>query len=74
MTAGTAAPSREALAPLPGVSHPAAPWRLAGPSIVVPALVPIETARRFVPPDVPLVPVAPGVTGGGLIDVTYEHG
>ena len=74
MTAGAAAPTSDALAPLPGVGHPPAPWRLAGPSIVVPALVPLHAARRLVPPDAAVVPVAPGLTAGGLIAVTYEEG
>ena len=74
MTRGAAAPTRDALAPLPGVDHPPAPWRLGGPAIVIPALVPVEAARRFVPPDAQVLPVAPGLTAGGLIAVTYESG
>jgi hypothetical protein len=56
------------------VSHPPAPWRLAGPAVVVPALVPLERAREVVPRDAQVVPVAPGRTLGGLIAVTYEQG
>jgi hypothetical protein len=47
---------------------------LAGPCIVVPLLVPVERARRFVPGDVQIVPAAPGRTLGALIGVTYEPG
>lgn len=54
--------------------HPPAPWRLGGPAIVVPLLVPVERARAFVPDDVPIVPAAPGRTVGALIAVTYEQG
>ena len=54
--------------------HPPAPWRLHGRAIVVPALVPVERARIEVPADVQVVPVAPGLTAGGLIAVTYEEG
>lgn len=74
MTAGAAAPTADALMPLPGVAHPPAPWRLAGPAIVVPALVPLAAARRFVPRHARVVPVAPGLTAGALVAVTYEHG
>ena len=74
MTAGAAAPSEDALALLPGVSHPPAPWRLSGPALIVPALVPVDAARRFVPADAHVVPVARGLTAGGLIAVTYERG
>jgi acetoacetate decarboxylase len=56
------------------VAHPAAPWRLAGPCVVVPLLVPVARARRFVPGDVQIVPAAPGRTLGTLIGVTYETG
>jgi hypothetical protein len=54
--------------------HPPAPWRLHGRAIVVPALVPVERARIEVPAGVEIVPVAPGLTAGGLIAVTYEEG
>jgi len=54
--------------------HPPAPWRLHGRAIVVPALVALERARTEVPADVEVVPVAPGLTAGGLIAVTYEEG
>lgn len=69
-----AATGSVALTPLPGVGHPPAPWRLGGPAVVVPALVPVALARAFVPSGVAIVPVAPGLTVGGLIAVTYEHG
>lgn len=69
-----AATGSAALAPLPGVGHPPPPWRLGGPAIVVPVLVPLARARAFVPRDVRVVPVAPGYTAGGLIAVTYERG
>ena len=59
---------------VPGLPHPPAPWRLGGPAVVVPALVPIEQARRVVPSSLAVVPVAPGHTLGGLIAVTYEPG
>ena len=55
-------------------SHPPAPWRLAGPCIIVPVLVPVERARRFVARDTDIVPAAPGRTLGALIGVTYEPG
>jgi hypothetical protein len=54
--------------------HPPAPWRLGGPSVVVPALVPLERARSAIAADLQVVPVAPGRTLGGLIAVTYEPG
>ena len=54
--------------------HPAAPWRLQGRTIIVPALVPLERARAEIHADVEIVPVAPGMTAGGLIAVTYEPG
>ena len=54
--------------------HPPAPWRLGGPSLVVPALVPIANARRAIPDGLSIVPAAPGHTLGGLIAVTYEPG
>jgi hypothetical protein len=38
----------------------------------VPALVPLENARRAVPSSLQVVPVAPGHTMGGLIAVTYS--
>jgi acetoacetate decarboxylase len=54
--------------------HPPAPWRLGGPSLVVPALVPMRNARQAIPDSLSIVPVAPGHTLGGLIAVTYEAG
>jgi hypothetical protein len=54
--------------------HPPAPWRLGGPAVVVPALVPLVRAREVIPDDLQVVPVAPGRTLGGLIAVTYEPG
>jgi acetoacetate decarboxylase len=54
--------------------HPPAPWRLGGPSLVVPALVPMANARRAIPDSLSVIPVAPGYTLGGLIAVTYEPG
>jgi len=42
--------------------------------VVVPALVPIECARRVIPDALEIVPVVPGHTLGGLIAVTYERG
>ena len=55
-------------------SHPPAPWRLGGPALVVPALVPIANARRAIPDGLSIVPATPGHTLGGLIAVTYEPG
>jgi acetoacetate decarboxylase len=55
-------------------SHPPAPWRLGGPSLVVPALVPIDNARRVIPDALSILPATPGHTLGGLIAVTYEPG
>jgi acetoacetate decarboxylase len=54
--------------------HPPAPWRLGGPSLVVPALVPMKNARRAIPDSLSILPVAPGYTLGGLVAVTYEPG
>jgi acetoacetate decarboxylase len=54
--------------------HPPAPWHFGGPSVVVPALVPIATARRVIPDSLRVVPFGPGHTLGGLIGVTYEPG
>jgi acetoacetate decarboxylase len=54
--------------------HPPAPWRLGGPSLVVPALVPIVSARDAIPDSLHVLPVAPGYTLGGLVAVTYEPG
>ena len=54
--------------------HPPAPWRLGGPAVVVPALVPIDRALEVIPGSLQVVPVAPGHTLGGLIAVTYEPG
>ena len=66
---------REQQAPETGVGpHPPAPWHLEGPSVVVPALVPIENARRLIPDSLRIVPATPGHTLGGLIAVTYEPG
>jgi acetoacetate decarboxylase len=55
-------------------AHPPAPWRLGGPSLVVPALVPLDRARQAIPDSLAIVPLAPGYTLGGLIAVTYEPG
>jgi hypothetical protein len=41
---------------------------------MAPALVPVDRAREYVPADVAVVPVLPGLTPGGLIGVTYEPG
>jgi acetoacetate decarboxylase len=54
--------------------HPPAPWRLAGPAAIVPALVPLERARSHVPSDMHVIRVLPGHTLGGFVAVTYEHG
>jgi hypothetical protein len=54
--------------------HPPAPWRLRGPAVIVPALVPMERAREHVPERAAVIPVVPGGTLGGLVSVTYEHG
>ena len=54
--------------------HPPAPWTLRGPAVLVPATVPVARARRHVPSDVEVLPVAPGRTLGGLVAVTYEPG
>ena len=55
-------------------AYPPAPWRIAGPAAIVPALIALDTARTHVPPDVAIVPVAPGRTAGGLLVARYEAG
>lgn len=52
--------------------YPAAPWRVAGPGLICPALVPLAAARALVPDDVTVVPVAPGRTLGGFLLARYE--
>jgi hypothetical protein len=55
-------------------SYPPAPWRIAGPAIICPALVPLDVARAHVPAGVDVVPVAPGRTAGGFLLARYERG
>ena len=55
-------------------TYPPAPWRIAGPTVICPALVPVEVARAHVPADVDIVPVAPGRTAGGFLLARYEGG
>lgn len=55
-------------------AHPPPPWRLGGPAVVVPLLVPVTRARAYVPADVAIVPAMPGLTLGCLVAVTYEPG
>jgi hypothetical protein len=57
--------------PPPREAYPAPPWRIAGPAAIVPVPVPLATARRLLPPDVAVVPVAPGRTVGGLLIARY---
>ena len=53
-------------------TYPPAPWRIAGPTVICPALVPLEVARANVPAGVEVVPVAPGRTAGGFLLARYE--
>src|SRR3712207_8892789 len=53
-------------------TYPPAPWRIGGPALIVPALVPLATARAHVPEDVEVVAVAPGRTAGGFLLARYE--
>jgi hypothetical protein len=52
--------------------YPPAPWRIAGPAMICPALVPLDAARDQVPGDVEVVAVAPGRTAGGFLLAAYE--
>ena len=52
--------------------YPPAPWRIAGPSIIVPVLVPLAVAREHVPAGVQVLPVAPGRTACGFLLARYE--
>lgn len=56
----------------PAATYPPAPWRIAGPTVICPALVPLEVARAHVPGDVEIVPVLPGRTAGGFLLARYE--
>lgn len=53
-------------------TYPPAPWRIAGPTVICPALVPLDVARAHVPAGVEVVPVAPGRTAGGFLLARYE--
>jgi hypothetical protein len=50
---------------------PPAPWRLVGPCVVVPALVPIQSAIGAAPDGVRVLALAPGWSIGGLLLATY---
>ena len=54
------------------VPYPPPPWRIAGPALVVPALVPLSTARANVPDDVTVVLISPSHTVGGFLLARYE--
>ena len=58
--------------PVAATPYPPAPWRIAGPAAIVPALVPLDAARAHLPAGVAAVPVAPGRTIGGLLLARYE--
>ena len=53
-------------------TYPPAPWRIAGPTVICPALVRLEVARAHVPADVEVIPVAPGRTAGGFLLARYD--
>ena len=55
-------------------TYPPAPWRIAGPTVICPALVPLDVARAHVPADVDVVAVAPGRTAGGFLLARYQGG
>ena len=50
---------------------PQPPWRLRGRFWIVPAIVPLELARRLVPSHVRVLPILPGRTLGGLLLARY---
>ena len=53
---------------------PQPPWRLRARFWIVPAIVPLELARRLVPPHVRVLPILPGRTLGGLLLARYGPG
>lgn len=53
-------------------AYPPAPWRLAGPALITACLVPIARVRRFIPAELPIVPILPGFTLGGLLLAAYQ--
>lgn len=57
-----------------GDPYPPAPWQLRGWGFATLQGIDTRAARRFVPPDCRIVPVAPGRTLGGLVFVSYELG
>ena len=56
-----------------GDRYPPAPWRLAGPAVVVMTAMPVERARAFVPDDLEIVAVAPGRTLAALVVADYQE-
>ncbi len=53
-------------------AYPPPPWRLVGPAVVAMALVDVERAAAFVPPDLDIVEVLPGRTLGAVYVADYQ--
>lgn len=63
---------RAARGPEEAFPHP--PWRLRARFWIVPAVVPLELARRLVPRHVRVLPILPGRTLGGVLVARYGPG
>jgi acetoacetate decarboxylase len=56
------------------LSYPSAPWRLTGECVLRPQVLAVDRVRPFVPPGLSVVPVAPGLTLGGVYLANYGAG
>ena len=55
-------------------AFPPAPWQLNGDFFAVGGLIPIARAKDFVPADLEIVPVLPGMTLGAIAAARYTEG
>jgi hypothetical protein len=54
--------------------YPPPPWHLQGWAIQTFTTIPLSVARRYVPPELPIVQVWPGYTLGTVAFASYERG